>query len=207
MKQPRQKRNQTMREPARSLMQTEIWQIVLADTLYEVQVTYKQMKNIRLRVLAGGQICLSAPPGTDRQWLEQFLAARADWLLQNIEKMSKKLPAEKQPPLTDAERKQTLAYLQPIVDEFYPIVAEYGIPKPHVTVRRMRTRFGTCSVNRARITLSTVLLTVPRPCAEYVVLHELSHFLYPNHSREFYDFLGKYMPDWKDRERQLRQID
>jgi predicted metal-dependent hydrolase len=42
-----------------------------------------------------------------------------------------------------------------------------------------------------------------RPCIEYVVLHELIHFLYPNHGREFYDFLTLYMPDWKGRKKVL----
>lgn len=52
-----------------------------------------------------------------------------------------------------------------------------------------------------------MLLNVPRSCAEYVVLHELAHFLYPNHSRSFYDFIAGYMPDWQERERLLKQID
>jgi predicted metal-dependent hydrolase len=36
-----------------------------------------------------------------------------------------------------------------------------------------------------------------------VALHELSHFLYPNHGKAFYDFLTLYMPDWRERKKIL----
>ena len=42
--------------------------------------------------------------------------------------------------------------------------------------------------------------------AEYVVFHELTHFLYPNHGKEFYQFIEKHMPDYRQREKQLRQV-
>ncbi|MBY9021665.1 MAG: DUF45 domain-containing protein [Candidatus Lokiarchaeota archaeon] len=38
---------------------------------------------------------------------------------------------------------------------------------------------------------------------EYIVLHELVHFLYPKHNKEFYNFLSIYMPDWKERKKIL----
>lgn len=53
------------------------------------------------------------------------------------------------------------------------------------------------------ITLNKRLARAPRHCIDYVVVHELCHFIHPNHSREYYDFLGMLMPDWKDRKREL----
>ncbi|MEW6173072.1 MAG: M48 family metallopeptidase [Bacillota bacterium] len=38
---------------------------------------------------------------------------------------------------------------------------------------------------------------------DYVVLHELTHFLYPKHNKDFYEFLTVHMPDWKERKRIL----
>lgn len=43
------------------------------------------------------------------------------------------------------------------------------------------------------------LLEAPRNCIEYVVMHELCHFIHPNHSKQFYGFLTMLMPDWKER--------
>lgn len=191
----------------RSSVRMERWKITINGTDRAIQIMYKNMSTVRLRVVAGGQIRLSAPFGTDRRWLEQFLMDREEWIAKNVEKMQGRTAPEKQPPLTAAERKEALAYLQPMVDELYPIVEAYGVAKPRVTVRSMRTRFGSCSVGRQRITLSAMLLQAPKICAEYVVLHELAHFLYPNHSRSFYEFIEKHMPDWKERERILKSYD
>lgn len=179
----------------------------LGDQSYPIQVSFKKMKTVRLRVVAGGQVRLSAPRGTDRGWLKQFLQERQEWIISNIEKMNR-LPVrsdKKEAPLTSAERREALAYLMPLVEKWYPVVAAQGILMPHVTVRRMRSRYGSCSVGRGRITLASLLLEVPIECAEYVVLHELTHFLYPDHGREFYRFIEQYMPDWRGRERLLKQ--
>ena len=184
-----------------------LWKVRLNGTPYEIQVTYKKMKSIRLRVIPGGMLLLSAPFGTAKEQLESFLMERIDWIEYHVKEMREKKAADKLPPLSDAEKKEALAYLQPIVDAWYPVVAACGVEKPHVTVRAMRTRFGSCSVGRGRITLNAMLVRIPRVCAEYVVFHELAHFLYPNHSRSFYDFIAIYMPDWQERERLLRQAD
>ncbi len=189
-------------------IRTERWQVILNGQSYEVQVSFKKMKTVRLRVVAGGQISLSAPRGTDRRWLEQFIQEREQWICDNVEKMSY-LPAtdsKEQVPLTAAERREALTYLMPLVEQWYPVVEAHGIPMPRVTVRRMRSRYGSCSVGRGRITLASMLLHVPRECAEYVVLHELTHFLYPNHGKDFYQFIERYMPDFRQREKQLKQV-
>ena len=85
------------------------------------------------------------------------------------------------------------------------LIEKYGIPMPKVSVRKMKTLWGSCSVNRGIITLNFYLIKAAIPYIDYVVLHELTHFLYPNHSRPFYMFLSNYMPDWKERKRVLDQ--
>ena len=67
----------------------------------------------------------------------------------------------------------------------------------------MKTLWGSCSVNRNKVTFNQYLTKAKPACIEYVVLHELVHFLYPNHSKKFYDFLSIYMPDWKERKKVL----
>ena len=54
-----------------------------------------------------------------------------------------------------------------------------------------------------KITLNEYLLKANIRCIQYVILHELTHLLYPNHSSDFYNFLTIHMPDWKDRKKQL----
>ncbi|MCI1998885.1 MAG: M48 family metallopeptidase [Clostridia bacterium] len=100
-------------------------------------------------------------------------------------------------------RKEALRILQEKVEELYPIIGKYGIDKPSIALRKMKTLWGSCSVNRKTITFNQYLIKAKPACIEYVVLHELVHFLYPNHSKQFYDFLSIHMPDWKERKKIL----
>lgn len=90
-----------------------------------------------------------------------------------------------------------------IVEELYPVFQKYGVAPPVLRIRNMDTRWGSCLPGKGVITLNKRLLEAPRNCIEYVVMHELCHFIHPNHSRHFYDFLTMLMPDWKERKRIL----
>ena len=92
---------------------------------------------------------------------------------------------------------------QQTVDQLYPIFRKYGVPSPRIHIRSMDTRWGSCLPQKAIITLNRHLLEMPVSCIEYVVLHEFCHFLYPNHSKDFYAILTTLMPDWQQRKKLL----
>lgn len=92
---------------------------------------------------------------------------------------------------------------QQTVDQLYPIFRKYGVPSPRIHIRSMDTRWGSCLPQKAIITLNQHLLEMPVSCIEYVVLHEFCHFLYPNHSKDFYAILSTLMPDWQQRKKLL----
>jgi len=89
------------------------------------------------------------------------------------------------------------------LNRVYAIVEGYGIDKPSVTVRTMKTRWGSCSRHKQKITLNTELLKKPQECIDYVVLHELAHFLHKKHDHKFNSFLTSVMPDWQKRKKLL----
>ncbi len=94
-------------------------------------------------------------------------------------------------------------YFEEIVNETYPIFKKYDIISPNIKMRSMTSRWGSCIPSKNQITLNKKLIEVPRNSIEYVVLHEFSHFIHPNHSKKFYDFVTMLMPDWKERKRIL----
>lgn len=96
-------------------------------------------------------------------------------------------------------RKQAKSILEDRVRCWYPIIEKYGVEMPKISVRKMKTLWGSCSVTRHVVTFNFYLIKARMPYIDYVVLHELVHFLYPNHSKHFYAFLSNYMPDWKER--------
>lgn len=89
------------------------------------------------------------------------------------------------------------------LDKMHAEVTRYGIKRPTITVRTMKTRWGSCSFKKEKITLNTELIKNPCECIDYVVLHELAHFLHQKHDAKFYNFLAKIMPDWKERKQIL----
>lgn len=70
-------------------------------------------------------------------------------------------------------------------------------PLPKITIKYMTSRWGSCTPARSHISMSVRLMHFPRECMEYVLLHEYVHILVPNHSKQFYDIVSYYMPDWK----------
>lgn len=102
-------------------------------------------------------------------------------------------------------RKQSLEILAAEMERLYPIIRKYGVAYPKIALRKMKTLWGSCSVQRGAVTFNQYLIKAKPACIEYVVLHEIVHFIYPNHSKKFYDFLSIHMPDWKERKRILDQ--
>lgn len=91
-------------------------------------------------------------------------------------------------------------------DRLLPLLVPYEIARPAITVRSMTTRWGSCRPQKGAITLNRRLLEYPIATIEFVVMHELVHFVHPNHSQRFYELLTALMPNWREREKPLKPV-
>ncbi len=73
----------------------------------------------------------------------------------------------------------------------------------HLSIKKMKTRWGSCNHKKGYINLNLRLLEKNLRAIEYVILHELSHIKFPNHSKEFYDFIHSFMSDFRQREKEF----
>ena len=80
---------------------------------------------------------------------------------------------------------------------------DFIIPYPKISVKAMSSRWGSCTPAKGKITLNCSLTEKPPVCIEYVICHELAHFLQQNHSDKFYSVLDKVMPEHRDIKRLL----
>ena len=72
-----------------------------------------------------------------------------------------------------------------------------------VAIKPMKTRWGSCNYVKRYINLNTELIKRTPFEIEYVILHELTHLKYPNHGRGFYNYIERYMPNYKVAEKML----
>lgn len=74
------------------------------------------------------------------------------------------------------------------------------------TIRSMTSRWGSCNIEKRNINLNIKLIEKPKYCIESVILHELAHLKYPYHTKEFFNYLLIYMPDYEWRKERLEKI-
>ena len=95
--------------------------------------------------------------------------------------------------------------IQSLCDAVFPKFQKYGIDYPEIRFRNMVSRWGSYQPKRGILTFNYALVEAPLASVEYVVVHEFTHFLQPNHSRKFYQQLAMFMPDWEERKNILEK--
>ena len=87
---------------------------------------------------------------------------------------------------------------------WYNIFIE-DIPVPNLKIRKMTSRWGVCNIRNHNVTLNYELSKYDITCLDYVIVHELSHFIHHNHSKEFWFLVGKYYPKYKEARKMLKE--
>jgi len=116
-------------------------------------------------------------------------------------------------PDTTTEQKET------IVNEWYraelkkliPSLIEKWSTQIGVTVndwqvKQMKTKWGTCNIEKQRIWVNLELAKKPIPCLEYLIVHELVHLIERHHNDRFLSLMEKYMPRWKFYKEELNRL-
>ena len=88
----------------------------------------------------------------------------------------------------------------------YPVFEAKGMAFPEIRFRRMVAQWGNCRPTRGVLTFNLRLLAAPVRCIEYVVIHEFTHFLHPDHSPAFYAEIAAELPDWKQLQETLQHM-
>ena len=100
-------------------------------------------------------------------------------------------------------------YYYLIEEEFnkaYDLFKNKTIQIPTLTIRKMKSRWGSCNYNTGKIVINKMLVSVPYELLKYVILHEFTHLIYPNHSKDFYNYLNLIYPKNKTFEKNLKNF-
>jgi predicted metal-dependent hydrolase len=108
---------------------------------------------------------------------------------------------------------------QAIVDEFYrqqlaatipPLITKWarlmGVDVVSFTIRKMKTKWGSCTPALQTIRFNLELAKKPVECLEYVIVHELVHLLEPSHNLRFISLMDRFMPKWRFYQSELDRL-
>ena len=101
------------------------------------------------------------------------------------------------------KKQMRILYLKRI--DLYYNMFEESIPYPSLKIRRMTTRWGVCNRKLKTITLNSRLIEFSIDKLDYVVVHELSHFVHFDHSKNFWNVVSKYCKDYKKIRKELNE--
>lgn len=85
-------------------------------------------------------------------------------------------------------------------------IATWEVLDPSLTIRAMKSRFGSYAKHQHKVTLSLWLIKGPIELLDYVIAHELSHIKHFNHSKHFYAELATLYPNWQNCRKELNYI-
>ncbi len=90
-------------------------------------------------------------------------------------------------------REQLSRAATPLIEKWQ---AKLGVKVESLTVRHMKTKWGSCTPVRQSIRLNTELAKKPPICLEYIIVHELMHLLEPSHNARFVSLMSQHLPSW-----------
>ncbi len=94
-----------------------------------------------------------------------------------------------------------------ILDDLVPVwEKKICVSVSEYTIRKMKTRWGSCSTQTGKLRFNLELAKHPLECIEYVVVHELAHLLEASHNARFKRLMTEFLPDWKQREKALKSV-
>ena len=100
-------------------------------------------------------------------------------------------------------RKQAIESVKERSIECHRRMQEERIPLPQITIRSMKTRWGSYSYLTRRISLNLNLIKMPQACLDYVIIHELCHLKEMNHQKGFWTLVAQFCPRWREHKKWL----
>lgn len=96
--------------------------------------------------------------------------------------------------LTEWYRLELKQRIPVLLAKWQPVI---GNQVAHWGVKKMKTKWGSCNVDDARIWLNLELAKKPEECLEYILVHEMVHLLERRHNDNFKALMDKYLPCWR----------
>ena len=160
----------------------------------EYKIIYSRIKNVYIQI-KDGEIIVKSPRRVSKKEIDRIVKTKEDWIKKTLEKNKNKDNKEKL--YTEEEFKSI------VEDTANKLIKETGFIPNKIRIRDIKYAWGSCSTNK-NITISYKLIGYSKQAIRYVILHELCHIKYMNHSKDFLNLVETYMPNYKEIKKEFR---
>lgn len=210
--------------------------IRINDDVVPVIITYKNNKNMYLRIKDDLNIYVTAPNRTSDKTITRFIQDNSSSItkmytsikekhlrldkrflylgnayticydsVNDITFGNKMVFIPKRLNIDNWYKKQAKILFKEHLDKCYD---EFpcDIPYPTLKIRNMKSKWGVCNVLKKEVTLNLNLIKLDTKYLDYVIIHELSHLVYPNHSSKFWNLVSSNNIDYKKLRNEMKNI-
>ena len=161
--------------------------------MIQYEITYSKIKNVYIQI-KDGKVIIKAPKRIAKNELEKIIEKKTEWINKNLEKSKK----EKNVLYTEEQFKQI------VEKNANELIQLTGLIPNKIRIRKIKYAWGSCSQNK-NITINYNLIKYSKQAIKYVILHELCHLKHMNHSKDFWDLVEKYMPEYKQAKKEFKE--
>ena len=160
----------------------------------EYRIIRSKRKTMALQVYPDGTVVVRAPLRMSKEKIQRFVCDNEKWIMRKLQKVRSAAAVQ---PLSagqiDALRKRAKEVLPKRAAYYAPLV---GVDYGRITIRCQKTRWGSCS-SAGNLNFNCLLMLAPPQAQDAVVVHELCHRLYMNHSPAFYAKVLSVYPEYR----------
>lgn len=166
------------------------------------RVLRSKRKSVLLEITDDLGVLVRAPLKFSEKEIARLVEKHAVWIERAI--LRKQIKSEKYPPANEDEEAALRREAARVLPEKVAYYAEkMGVTPTGIRVTGAQKRFGSCSAKNS-LCFSFYLMRYPEEAIDYVVVHELAHIRHHDHSRAFYNAVAQVLPDYKAREKLLK---
>ncbi len=167
--------------------------------IFEYKIIRSSRKTLSIQVDSDCNITVRAPYRVSEKEIESYVLDKKEWLEKAVLKQFNRKKTKREYTEDDIKllRKKAKEVLPDKVEYYSSIMGVY--PKS-IKINSAKKRYGSCS-GENNINFSLYLMDKDERFIDYVVVHELAHIKHHNHSRAFYEFVERFMPDYKERKK------
>lgn len=146
--------------------------------------------------IKNAKILVRVPETMTNAEIRRFVSDHTDWIVRNMKREETARRAGGAAKLTPEELEKLAEQARTVIPErvrhYAPIA---GVTVNRITIRNQTTRWGSCSA-AGNLNFNCLLMLTPLPVVDSVVVHELCHRLYMNHSKAFYAEVRRVYPEY-----------